>query len=103
MKPVQPYLILASNDPNTACQASTLLNHSELDCTLISKSEDCRQMPLCRWIGDAPLNQPGRIQALLGETVETLERTRHAFKSPDLAQLRKRLQKAIRELSEPLD
>lgn len=102
MKHRVPLLLLASDDQALAAQAGTLLERSELGCTLITRSNDCPQMPLCRWFKDAPLNDAGRVRALLGETIEILESTRHAFKSRELGGLRKRLQQALKELSGPL-
>ncbi|MCO6058242.1 hypothetical protein NG726_16415 [Pseudomonas sp. MOB-449] len=102
MKHRVPLLLLASDDQALAAQAGILLDRSELNCTLITRSNDCRQMPLCRWFKDAPLSQAGHMQALLGEAIETLESTRHAFKSRELGRLRKRLQQALKELSGPI-
>lgn len=101
MKHRVPLLVLASDDQTLAIQVGSLVERSELTCTLLTRSSDCPQMPLCRWLKDAPLNHAGRIQALLGETIETLESTRHAFKSRELGRLRKRLQQALKELSDP--
>jgi hypothetical protein len=66
---------------------------------VICSAHDCSQAPLCRWLEDVPLGQEGRVQAALLDAVSTLIRTRHAFKSRELADLRRRLEQLLEELS----
>ena len=69
------------------------------DCEVIADPGQCSQAPFCRWLYSEQLATDGRIQAALTEAVETLERTRHAFRSRDLAQLRQRLEQLLEDLS----
>jgi len=69
------------------------------DCEVIADPGQCSQAPFCRWLHSEQLATDGRIQATLTEAVETLERTRHAFRSRDLAQLRQRLEQLLEDLS----
>ena len=52
------------------------------------------------WLKPERLNQAWRVRAELEEAIATLERTRHAFRSRQLADLRYRLQGLLRSLSE---
>ena len=69
------------------------------DCEVIADPGQCSQAPSCRWLQGEQLASDGRIQTALSEAVETLERTRHAFRSRDLAQLRQRLEQLLEGLS----
>jgi hypothetical protein len=82
--------------------ANTLRGHMATiapNCEVLSASDDCSQAPFCRWLGESRLNNAGRVQAALIEAIETLERSRHAFKSRELGLLRQRLVVLSRELS----
>lgn len=71
------------------------------DCEVIVDPHDCSRAPLCRWLDDTGLGPDGRVQAALSDAVATLERTRHAFRSRELGQLRRRLEQLLVELSAP--
>jgi len=103
MPRILPPLLLISDDRVLADQARQLLTYNALECTVLTTSSDCSKAPLCRWLKDAPLNHSGRVHALLGEAVEVLDRTRHAFRSSELGRLRKRLEQALGELPPPDD
>ena len=96
-------LLLVCDDQALADQARQLLARSALNCTVLARACDCTRAPVCHWLKDAPLSQASRLRALLGETVEVLERTRHAFRSSELGRLRKRLEQALGELPRPND
>jgi len=66
---------------------------------VICSPNDCSQAPLCRWLEQAPLGPEGRMQTALLDAIETLIRTRHAFKSRELADLRRRLEQLLEDLS----
>src|SRR5690606_41689155 len=61
------------------------------DCEVIADPGQCSHAPFCRWLHSEQVATDGRIHATLTEVVEPLERTRYAFRSRDLAQLRQRL------------
>ena len=94
-------------------QARILCNDQQLASTLrellgaqaaqqvLCEAGDCRDAPLCRWLGEAQLGQLGRVQAALAEVVDILQSTRHAFKSRDVARARRRLSELMAELSGP--
>ncbi|WP_437879994.1 hypothetical protein [Pseudomonas sp. LRF_L74] len=82
------------NDPQLALTLRGLLPIGEVLC----RPADCSQAPLCRWLKDAPLGIHGRLQSALVDTLETLERTRHAFRSRELGELRRRLEQLLEEL-----
>jgi hypothetical protein len=75
-----------------------LVNHSQ-SAEVIHETGDCTNAPLCRWLKDTPEGLEGHVQLALLEAVETLMRTRHAFRSKDLADLRKRLEGLLKQLS----
>lgn len=75
------------------------LDSQQTAAEVICSPNDCSQAPLCRWLDPAPLGPEGRVQTALLDAVETLIRTRHAFKSRELAELRKRLEQLLEELS----
>lgn len=75
------------------------LNSQAAAADVICDPGDCSQAPLCRWLEDAPLGPAGQVQAALLDAVTTLVRTRHAFKSRELAELRRRLERLLEELS----
>ena len=69
-------------------------------CEVLGQPSDCSQAAGCRWLQALPPPQAGAVQALLSDAVEVLEQTRHAFKSAQLAQLRKRLSRMLEDLSD---
>jgi hypothetical protein len=69
-------------------------------CEVLGQPSDCSQAAGCRWLQALPPPQAGAVQALLSDAVEILEQTRHAFKSAQLAQLRKRLSRMLEDLSD---
>ncbi|WP_394559941.1 hypothetical protein [Aquipseudomonas alcaligenes] len=92
-------LRIACSDPQLACELRHLLGH----CEVIESPHKCSQAPLCRWLGDARVDTAARMKDALSDTVATLERTRHAFRSRELGQLRRRLEQLLVELSAPLE
>lgn len=92
--------------PRIACSDATLaraLRRLLGDCEVITDPHDCSQAPLCRWLSNAPLGDAGRVHTALSDAIATLERTRHAFRSRELGQLRRRLELLLVELSVPPD
>jgi hypothetical protein len=90
--------------PRIACNDSHLaasLRRQLAGCEVIATAQDCSRAPLCGWLRNAPLGERGRVQAALSDAVATLERTRHAFRSRELGQLRQRLEQLLVELSAP--
>lgn len=86
---------VACSDPQLAATLRCLLNN----CEVIEDPHQCSRAPLCRWLEDAELGTHGRVQAVLSDAVDILERTRHAFRSRELGQLRRRLELLLVELS----
>lgn len=93
-------LLVASQDPALTRELRALLAAHGLPCAVLGDRQDCAQAPLCRWFKDAPLSDAARVLALLDDAIGVLERTRHAFKSRELGQLRLRLSTALKELSD---
>lgn len=93
-------LLVVSQDPALTRQLRALLAAHDLPCAVLGDRQDCSQAPLCRWFRDAPLSDSARVQALLDDAIGVLERSRHAFKSRELGQLRHRLTDALKELSD---
>lgn len=67
---------------------------------VICDPADCREAPLCRWVDPQALNDCGQLTAGVLDAIETLEQTRHAFRSGQLASLRRRLEKLLQTLPE---
>ena len=88
---------IACSDPRLAASLRRVFG----DCEVIEDPHDCSRAPLCRWLGSARLGEEGRVRAALSDAVATLERTRHAFRSRELGQLRQRLEQLLVELSAP--
>lgn len=87
---------LISSDPQTAVKAREVLCQAGINCQLLHSPRDCQHAPACRWL--QPLPKELHVRLILENAINTLEKTRHAFKSRDLADLRRRLQ----ELAETL-
>ncbi|PSS56319.1 hypothetical protein [Pseudomonas sp. BBP2017] len=88
------------NDRELADQLHHLLVHTVPDCEVLTAPRDCSAAPFCRWLGEAPLGPAGQVQVALVEAIEVLERTRHAFKSRELGQLRQHLNALLDTLSD---
>ncbi|GIZ10600.1 hypothetical protein [Pseudomonas sp. NCCP-436] len=95
----QTHLLLRLADTDTRQQITRLLDSQAPHCQVINDIQDCQHMPLCRWIRPLPSTSLGTLQASLDDAIEVLERSRHAFKSAQLAELRKRLCQVREELS----
>ncbi|MFP6847900.1 MAG: hypothetical protein VCA57_04290 [Pseudomonas sp.] len=59
----------------------------------------CYHAPLCGCLKPVWLEPQGLVRHALLDAVATLERTRHAFKSRELADLRMRLEQLLKDLS----
>lgn len=88
------------NDQQLASSLRELLGGQAAQ-QVLCEAGDCRDAPLCRWLGEAQLGQLGRVQAALVEVVDILQSTRHAFKSREVARARRRLSELMAELSGP--
>lgn len=82
-----------SADPQLTAKAREALCQAGLSCKLLHDPRDCQHAPACRWL--QPLPAEVQLRLILDEAISTLEKTRHAFKSRDLADLRKRLQQCL--------
>ncbi|QKE65061.1 hypothetical protein HNE05_17445 [Aquipseudomonas campi] len=96
-----PSILITHGDPQMACRVRRLLHSDGLDCAVLARAQDCSQAPLCGWLQDQPLPAHAALHAGLADAIEVLERSRHAFKSRELADLRQRLQQLLGELSAP--
>ena len=76
------------------------LQQAGLDCELICQPQDCSEAPLCCWLAPDQLSERSRVRFVLEDAIATLEQTRHAFRSRQLAALRHRLQGLLQSLSE---
>ena len=85
-----------SADPQLASKAREALCQAGLSCKLLHDPRDCQHAPACRWL--QPLTPEMQVRLTLDDAISTLERTRHAFKSRDLADLRRRLQQLLETL-----
>lgn len=65
--------------------------------------QDCIHAPQCRCLDNGQTEEESHLHAALQDVVATLERTRHAFRSRELGQLRKRLELLLGELPAPLE
>ncbi|WP_256574446.1 hypothetical protein [Pseudomonas sp. HAR-UPW-AIA-41] len=95
-----PPLQLLCLDIPQACRAHDLLDAAGIDCQILSSPNACLLAPHCRAIESAETQRLSHLQQALHDTVATLEKTRHAFKSRDLAELRKRLEVLLQNLSD---
>lgn len=93
------HLLLSLPDTASSQQVTHLLRHQAPLCNIIDSLDSCQQQPLCRWLQPLPAGSLGDVQSSLDDAIEVLERTRHAFKSSQLAELRKRLSQLREELS----
>ncbi len=91
-----PCVQLISSDPQTANTARDALCHAGISCQLVHSPRDCQHAPVCRWL--QPLPHELQMRLALDDAINTLEKTRHAFKSRDLADLRRRLQELMETL-----
>lgn len=87
----QSRLLVTLPNPQCVSQVRQLLHAQVPGCEVLGQPRDCSQAACCHWLQALPPHQAGEVQALLRDAVEVLEQTRHAFKSAQLAQLRKRM------------
>jgi len=87
---------LISSDPQTADNAHDALCKAGISCQLLHSARACQHAPACRWL--QPLPNELQVRLALENAIDTLEKTRHAFKSRDLADLRRRLQELAQAL-----
>lgn len=100
MTSLVPPLQLLCLDAPQACRAHGLLDDAGIDCQILSSPDACLLAAHCRAIEPAATQRLNHLQQALHDTVATLEKTRHAFKSRDLAELRKRLEGLLQNLSD---
>lgn len=91
---------IVCTDPQLASRLRLFFEDLE-DGQVISQSSDCSQAPLCRWLDPSELGPAGHVQAALCDAIETLERSRNAFRSREMGQLRQRLLRLLEDLSTP--
>ena len=96
----QTCLLVTLPKPQCASRVRQLLQAQAPGCEVLGQPGDCSQAPRCHWLQALPPQQAGAVQVLLSEAIEVLEQTRHAFKSAQLAQLRKRLSRMLEDLSD---
>jgi hypothetical protein len=99
----QTRLLVTLPSSQCASRVEQLLHAQAPGCEVFGQPRDCSQIACCRWLQALPLHQAGEVQALLIDAVEVLELTRHAFKSAQLAQLRKRMMRMLEGLSDNSD
>lgn len=90
-------LQLLSLDPILACRAHGLLQQAGLDCQMLGHPADCLLAPLCQHQQQGELQQ---LREALHDSIATLERSRHAFRSRELGALRQRLEQLLDNLSQ---
>jgi hypothetical protein len=93
------HLLLSVPDPEAAQRLHRVLHRQAPDCTVIESAGQCSQRPACRWLHPLPPASLGQVTSDLSDAISVLERSRHAFKSAQLAALRKRLGHLLEELS----
>ncbi|HEY1029316.1 MAG TPA: hypothetical protein VGE28_17020 [Pseudomonas sp.] len=95
----QTHLLLSLPDAESGQRIAHLLRRQAPHCQVIGDIDGCGQKPMCRWLQRLPAGSLGAVHASLDDAIEVLERSRHAFKSVQLAELRKRLSLLREELS----
>ncbi|WP_236715549.1 hypothetical protein [Pseudomonas sp. BMS12] len=90
---------IACSDPELATTLRRVLG----GCEVLQAPLDCSHAPLCRWLEQLPAGSQVKVEAAIGDAIATLERTRHAFRSRELGQLRQRLEQLLVELSGPAE
>lgn len=95
----QTHLLLSLPDAQSYHRVAQLLRRQVPHCQIIGAFDACRSEPSCRWLQPLPAHSLGALKAGLDEAVSVLESSRHAFKSAQLAALRKRLSRLAEELS----
>ncbi|MGG2398939.1 hypothetical protein ACJRW5_18520 [Pseudomonas sp. SH1-B] len=93
------HLLLSLPNTESCRRVLHLLHHQADQCQIIETPGDCRHKPLCRWLQRLPEGSLGDVHAGLEDAIDVLERSRHSFKSAQLADLRKRLSQLLEELS----
>ncbi|SDH32572.1 hypothetical protein SAMN05216603_10841 [Pseudomonas benzenivorans] len=96
----QTHLLVTLPDPACAKRVQHVLQVLAPDCEVVCEPHDCSQAAQCRWLKELPAGQLGELQALLREAVAVLEHSRQAFRSAQLATLRRRLADALKDLSD---
>lgn len=94
----QTHLLLSLPDTQSCQRVVQLLRSQAPHCQIIGELDACRSEPACRWLQPLPRHSLGALKADLDEAVSVLESSRHAFKSAQLAALRKRLSRLAEEL-----
>ncbi|WP_372873988.1 hypothetical protein [Pseudomonas sp.] len=97
---IQTRLLVTLPKAQCANRVRQILQAQAPGCEVLGQPRDCSQAPGCHWLQALPPHQTGAVLALLSDAVEVLEQTRHAFKSAQLAQLRKRLNRMLEDLSD---
>ncbi|WP_061238661.1 hypothetical protein [Ectopseudomonas composti] len=95
----QTHLLLSLPDAASSQRIARLVRQQAPLCQVIDSLDGCQQKPLCGWLQRLPAGSLGDVQSHLDDAIAVLEGTRHAFKSVQLAQLRKRLSQLREELS----
>lgn len=90
-------LQLLSLDPSRASQAHALLAKAGLSCQVLGHPADCTLATLCQGLLQEELQQ---LRTALLDTIASLERSRHAFRSRELGTLRQRLEQLLDNLSQ---
>lgn len=90
-------LSVARDKSNEVTQA---LDKASIRHEVICQATDCSKAPACRWLGTDDLNSTGLMAAAIMDAIETLEQTRHAFRSKQLGHLRRRLETLLSSLPE---
>lgn len=88
-------IIVDSSHPEGARRIILALQDAAIDVDIIHEPSDCRAAPACRWIDASCVNPDGRLAGALLDAIQTIEDTRHSFKSKQLGALRKRLQQTL--------
>lgn len=91
-------VVVTPASPDQLHVVQEVLRNSAVDCLLICEPADCRLAPMCRWLGPSSVNREGLLAGALVDAIRTLEQTRHAFKSKQLGELRRRLQQLLESL-----
>lgn len=96
----QPIPRIICTDPTLGTRLRHWLAEQPASGEVICAPADCSEAPLCGWLKPPTGLSDSAVQAALLDAVATLARTRHAFKSRELAELRTRLERLLEELSD---
>lgn len=92
-----PLQLLCLDAPR-ASRAHGLLTQAGVACRILAHPSDCHLAPQCQGQLQGELRQ---LREALHDSVATLERSRHAFRSRELGALRQRLERLLDNLSQP--